>query len=1525
MSRLTKEKYFGLSIIFLILAILFALYSFAVILDFGVGHKVPFCPSNAQPTCGCNDYVGGVLRCDNSYFSNDPDKMIENSVTLDSCVDGADVTPYEGADLYDFYEFVRDISREDLNGSASNPYDGGLEDSFLRAKDDIKITVTFLCSVDGDAYNILYKNNTNPAAAWEVLTYGTCYSTDYTNYLSQLVSIDVTKKLDDIPGNHTIRGVISYSSEHPYATCGEEFDDPSYSDTDDMVFGVDESIDFEPPDIVVITPVNGSMIELQDNLVIPIIINVTDRTNVSYVNASLIFNNVSTPLNLTREGTIYSANITNLSSLGFYEVVFFANDTIETNTTRHTINHVNNYTKINFYLKNDVFITINSPGFRSIYSNSNVSLDFRIVDSNTPFIEVYYLLNDAKTNLNESKYLITADNSSVYVNNSAVNLSQSFVFDVNTFIQTIDLYIKRVGDDTNSTILLVNDLSGPYGNVLASAIVSSVDNVSFEWKRVTLNQSVNITLGDTYWVTILSQNETNYLLIGVNDSDSYSDGEFFANQSHDLSMKVYDLYAYNSTLVSAEGLNTLRVCENNSLSSVKCAYTEYYVDTAPPYFSALSYTAQVELGSLQSIILDVKDAISTISNAVINFNNTNISMNYTSISGGKRYSISLNLSIVSGYNFSFYANDSSGWQNSTGYYNFSVNDTLPPILGSISNYPNTTDEIDPNSTIYFNFTLSDYSSINTILLQYRPNTTSTWSNVSAALISNSLYTANFTPAEETTYYYRIFANDSFGSLNYSSNYSINIAYERYWGYSPPLEDYTTAFMNIGEIKEIYNFTVSNTGDVPLLFNISPYSSNVVTLFFSNQTFILGNDSNKTVFVNSTAPPIKNLPYVSKSVISCLSGCALSSAIVGSSVVVLGDGPYLDLKIVYVNENNGEETNTIYSLPYYDGRTYLSPHKFRAIVENEGTLAADNITLWFNFTNTSLWIMNITNPENLTSNFSLSAPGQANNIKIIDIIFYIEKPDNLSILYDLNVSTTFMYNESYMNNSQNAKINVTKYNPDIILEVCSNGIDDNNDGQIDEGCSTSTVQSGGSGNTETSTPSIGGGNNNAAGSGLGGGTTLSYNLTASFDKTVDLFRGTNKTISVDITNIYKNKYFSDIRLSVLGYYQNHIAYAPKIIDILLFNETKTINITFNAPSYIGYSVNKVMLSFDYLVVSNGLNSSLGDKSSNAFDLTLIVNEVSREESFLCLEQSIGIVKNATSEGYNTKSLKEKLDLQKSAVFSLDFTKAKQICDDVKSDFEKLLSYSLNLAELEKNINQSIMEGYSLSEVLRLLEMSKSQFNNGEYQNLENSIKDIESAYLLQIKLEDANLFKRFRKFLLNNLHWIILSILLFSLLSYYSYKQISKVIVKNKILDLEKEKIEVGASIKNLQQKYYSEKSVSPDYFNLHIEKNNERMAKIEGEILHYTSLSSSLSKNARKSESFIDKEARIKESIAELQKKYYLDKSIDKKKYEKSLSEYNDSLIRVKKDILLSRKKEDTSKDKNLTDAADSILKKQLI
>lgn len=110
--------------------------------------------------------------------------------------------------------------------------------------------------------------------------------------------------------------------------------------------------------------------------------------------------------------------------------------------------------------------------------------------------------------------------------NSNQDLAQSFVVSDDLPINKVSLYLKKVGNPSNATVRIVNNLNIiPGTNTLASGtLLASAVTSSYGWIDISLSTNPLLLAGTTYWLVIdCASSNNNYYTIGLS-GNTYSSG-----------------------------------------------------------------------------------------------------------------------------------------------------------------------------------------------------------------------------------------------------------------------------------------------------------------------------------------------------------------------------------------------------------------------------------------------------------------------------------------------------------------------------------------------------------------------------------------------------------------------------------------------------------------------------------------------------------------------------------------------------------------------------------------------------------------------------------------------------------------------------------------------------------------------------------------------------------------------------------------------------------------------------------------
>ncbi|MBC8435228.1 hypothetical protein H8D91_01875, partial [archaeon] len=309
------------------------------------------------------------------------------------------------------------------------------------------------------------------------------------------------------------------------------------------------------------------------------------------------------------------------------------------------------------------------------------------------------------------------------------------------------------------------------------------------------------------------------------------------------------LYYVNGTLVSSNSSTTSPFYENISSLTEGTYILNATTTTDTGFTSSTSST---------TILLDTTYPLINYSSVGTEGNNTNISQDWiyvnVSLTETNLANITYSLWNSSEVNTTTYTTNTSTSINWTGLadgtYTYNVTttdlagntnqtetrtialDTVAPTFSNIAiNY--TTDinnSIDPGSVVRVTLNVSDsFLGVSDVILQIYNGTWENYTMVSlTSNISNSEWQYNFTTqATDATYTFNVFANDTVGNINTSTNTTFYSYWDCTWNVST--NDLGTIGGHDAEVA-LGNVTITNTGD-------SQYGTNNCSITFSKTAIV----------------------------------------------------------------------------------------------------------------------------------------------------------------------------------------------------------------------------------------------------------------------------------------------------------------------------------------------------------------------------------------------------------------------------------------------------------------------------------------------------------------------------------------------------------------------------------------------------------------------------------------------------------------------------------------------------------------
>lgn len=1343
-------------------------------------------PCNCGSNCsGANELFGQTQ----SYCDSNP---IECFNTIDDCRDGTIVA----------YNYVKDINVTSLN------------DSVFRIGDTILIDATlYSSSVNTEGVFFVYTNSSgNSSVNWSAI-YSASFGASDSNY-----HIKINYTIPNRIGDHSVR-IIDEFNTYKNITCGRDAsaDFPAYSDTDDVTFTVlpqpAPKINFTGP-----TPANSST-----QTTVTVTINVTH--NETHPD-TLILN-----WNGTNESQSYSGGHTVITKYnlrqGNYSFYVWVNDTFgNSNQTETRIIEINT----------PIDITIDTPTNNQLFRNNTINLNItaKPTQSDKNITWVRFQLNSNNNVTVTSLLNISADASDPngIINESLIsfpNLSQSFVPNQLMEITNISIRLKRAGLPNASIQIRADNDNNPSETVLANASINnaSVSDSVFSWINITFNSTITLQNKTRYWL-FLSPNGSSddYYAWEASDENISKEGELLQNGSRDLLFRIFDLYKYRTTFTAAEGSNNLSVYANNTDNAIVTSSTITFVsDTIPPTYEEINESNDpVEIGNNITISINVSDASSSVNTVLIEYNSTN-HKNYTmTIGTGNRYNFTFIATQLGLNNYTFYINDSVGNLNTSLVFNFTVVDTRAPEFSNIANSPNTSDELDPNVLINVTVTISDLGGISNAVLQYINSTASDWSNVTMSN-SSSLFYANFTPNAPSNWTYRVWANDTSGNSNYSTNSSLDVSYDYTWTRSPG--SYNAMSGIKGSVVTIGNLTINNTGDYLLGFDITT----VPTFVSLNLTtpFTIEPHNYTVIEVNATTP-LTESEYSIQITIDAQNATASPDYLqTNATLVAISSGPYLFVEIIQYNASLkiGDFTD------------------LKARVTNIGNETAINVTS--NWTLPSGWT-----PLPLDLNKTLG------NISINKFEYH-----NISADITSSASTGSQTISIYAQSRQGANNTASK-----TVSVSS----------ATTPSTPSTTPSGGSG------PSTSGG-----GGGAVVYIKPSYDILIEAPKKIELLADQKGFVEINITNNASDTILENIKTAISGFLLSRLNIEPKAIEKLNYSEKKKIMLSIDVPKYMKYQNITLVLTFtsnarDTRDNPNDTKShSIFEKKA---EINLVILEITREVALQSLSKAQMEISFMKAQRFNTIQAEELLSDAKNAFEESNYVKVKELSDRITALKEKAVLANALIEKAKEKIEGSKEKGYDVKDAEGLLQLATDLFQKGNFEESEETVNKALLSERLSAKIEEARISRILLGFIKD--YWMHLSIALMLLAGtgLLLRKEFSIKAIANRLKVLEKEESTLNDLIKRAQEEYFKDRLMSDRLYSKTMGQYVKSMTELQKRKVNLNSKKIGILKRSTNIESLQKEKSAIKQLMEELQKKYFVDKIITKEIYNSSITEY---------------------------------------
>jgi uncharacterized repeat protein (TIGR01451 family) len=788
-----------------------------------------------------------------------------------------------------------------------------------------------------------------------------------------------------------------------------------------------------------------------------------------------------------------------------------------------------------------------------------------------------------------------------------------------------------------------------------------------------------------------------------------------------------------------------------------------------------------------------------------------------------------------------YAFDMAGNLNATPAWSFDVKDTTPPLITNITYSPSTTSGLDPGVEVNVSANVTDFTGVDTVLLQYKKANETTWQNKSMSKFGGT-YKGNFTPSAGN-WSFRVWANDSYGNVNVSDPTTLEVEYDWTWDRSPL--NFGTVSGVIGTNITLTEISINNTGDFDLNFSLSSNQDWIYYNISNTSNIFVGNHSSITIAVNASVP----LTEVERdySIIVNISALNVNATppytTVEGTLIAYSSGPYL-----YV-------TIDAYDPSVTQGDSNIT---LTATVTNMGNESATNVWLawqlpigWSNTSGTLNQTKSILLPKIEGSKYSLtntitisvssSAPTGTHTLRAI--AGCSEKNEtNTSVLVVVNAKPSPA--PSYEGGG------LPPAPPPVrVVEVAPP--------------------------TYAPTPE-----QRAA-------------LLESAD-TIEVVRGRTATFTIKIANPFPNTTLENITIAIEGYLEGYLEVTPlprgetgtatvtlaeaKETTPIAYNEAQIFEVTITAPSYLEKGIYPLNITLQGKIIYHDYPTLINETTGEAINTTdytldmketktisLIVHTVSREEGragVVLAETAIGRMESA---GFSTRRLSRLIEEARRAFSQGDYEKAKELGDKIVGIKDMAFATRDMIEELKKNIWEAEVErGLKVIKTKELLDLALAAFEREDYATAQQRVKDAQMVYSLETKGKI-----NYVKILLDYWWAFLTALVILAVGAIMGYNRYSLIKIDKKLENLNAEEQNIARLIKETQNKYYVDRTMSRTSYTEAMNAYQKKLAEIKRDRAALRNKRAGIISMSEELESLKKENQNLKEIIKDAQERYY--------------------------------------------------------
>ncbi len=1106
-------------------------------------------------------------------------------------------------------------------------------------------------------------------------------------------------------------------------------------------------------------------------------------------------------------------------------------------------------------------LTINAPTNASIKTQSVLDINLTAIDEGNLSQIAYSINGGANVSIIAFPLNISYENNGSSVDSNTYsnqfrNISQSFTPAISMNISLVQLRLRRIGtgDPINANVTIRTDSGNkPSGTILAQGTFNN-DSVSsaFSFINVTLNTTANLAANTRYWIFLESSSSSfNFYRWEANTSNGFADGNASINgtldSTADLLFRVFDRFKFKTRATFPDGFDTFSAYANDSFGNIDSeTIINIIVDTTPPIIFDVTESADpLEFNNTEIITVNVTDATTSVTSVVLEINSTanssNISM--TKLTGTDKYNGTFTPTVLETVYYRFRVTDTVGNSNTSGFFNFTVNDTVKPVIENISNSPSTLAKLDPGVTVNVTADVFDLL-LDTVIFQIKLFNATYFNNTTMVNTAGNRFFVNFT-APEGNFTYRIFANDTNTNVNISAGTNISVFFEgTAWNRTP--SDLGITLANTSQEVNLGSINITNEGETNLTYSVTTVNSsglfaeiNGTSIF----TFNISAGEFTTLNVNITSPTVEG-DFNITIVIDETTGNSTVDKLNTTALLRVSIIPIPVLEVTIINfDPSVVRTQTGVQL--------------NATVKNKGSVASNGTTL--NWSIPSDWTLVNGSLNKLIGTLNPGAT-ESNGITV-------------DIPADAAVG--------------NVQINATSNSTEGFSGSASKIV------------SVSPAPSGGG------AVAVGGGRGGGGGGGGGPGAApkspFPVNDVLTSVETVEILRGTTTTFPVKVTNTYANSTMVDVRIDVRGFISQYVKVVPEVIDYIPYGTTKSFIVEVTAPSYLNYSeyildtviTGKVIT--DFQTFSGNSFAKVSRFITDKRLIKLVVQEVGLDKAKELLEKAIEAIARMESLGIpNAKTSKMLEDAQ----FAFDerrYDVAQDLSKEVLQISENAFATYELITGIQDKIKKAEKDGLRVDETKKLLNLALAAYEREDFAVALQRAQEVEFVHVLEVRGK-VNLLR----FAANYWWAVLIALAGISMAGFYSYRRFVLVYIAQRLGRLDKEETSIYELMKDAQRRCFQEKTMGPETYHKTVNSYNERLGKIKNIRAALRAKRVGIM-TAEKEVKHLEAEGKnIIALIKDLQLQYFTKRTIGKGRYETEIRLHRERIAELEEERLVA-------------------------